>query len=371
MRRADTGFNPATGAFVAQIEATPKILTDAWDANKGTASTLYYFTKILEATAGAKYGPADSVSTLWNEGTYWANNVTSVTPDGEASVYTYIREAAPIAYRFPFSFWRSGIEFDKRQIDFLANAQNARYDMIQTEFNAKFKDMMNVQNLQMLGVAPHGLGTWDAINLNWGIFGLRTITNNANPYYSITPRPVTGELNCINVAGAVIPADGMYATFSNWQSLIRANNEPTPGLIIAPETSRQNFVAEMVNVYASGPGAGARVVAAQSGGDNSTDFRFRFDQVDFMEWGVNLSVIFEPNLPGAGAGAANNEFLLLNPSTWELIYIPDAYYSFDQFREGAQNNPNVFWSNIYLHWALHMKVPKSQGRFTTVTLPVI
>jgi hypothetical protein len=372
LRLAQTAYNPATGAYTAQIEAVTKILGMAWDANKASASTLYYFSKILQNTPEAKFGPVEDVSTVWEEGTYWDINTNSVTPDGELSNYTYTREGPPINYRIPYSYWRNGIEFTKRQIDFLANARNARYDTIQTEFNQKFKNFMWVQNRMLLfapGAPAYGTGTFLPADQIWDIFGMRFIMNNAAAYYSTAVRPVTGELNCINVAGTVIPANGMYATFSAWQSLVRANNEPVPELLIACENSRQNFVAEMVNVYAGGPGgAGARAVNMN---EPNAGLRFAFDGVDFMEWGNQLSIIFEPLMPGGGPATATNEFLFINPSTWELKWIPGAYYDYDQFREGGQNNPNIFWSNMYLHWVLHMMVPKGQGRFTTVTLPAV
>lgn len=369
MRLAQTAYNPATGAYTAQIEAVTKITGMAWDANKSSASTLYYFSEILRNTPDAGFGPVDNVSTVWEENTYWTANTNSVTPDGELSNYTYTREGPPTNYRVPYSFWRNGIEFTKRQIDFLADAKNARYDTIQTEFNQKFKNFMTVQNRMILnapGAPAYGTGAFLPADQVWDIFGMRNITNNANPYYTTAVRPVTGELNCVNVAGAVVPANGMYQTFSTWQSLVRANNEPVPELLIAPENSRGNFVSEMVNVYAT---AGARAVQANQGGSNMTDFRFAFDGVDFMEWGNKLKIIFEPLMPGGGASTATNEFLFLNPSTWELKWIPGAYYDFDPFEKGGQNNPNMFWSNIYLHWVLHMMVPKGQARFTTVTLP--
>lgn len=373
-RLAQSAYNAATGAYTAQIEAVTKILGLAWDANKSSASTLYYFSEILKNSEG-KYGEVDNVSTVWEEGTYWTNNTNSVTPDGELSNYVYTREGAPTNYRVPYSYWRNGIEFTKRQIDFLADAKNARYDTIQTEFNQKFKNFMWVQNRMLLfapGAPAYGTGTFMPADLVWDIFGMRYITNNANPYYTTAIRPVTGELNCVNVAGTVIPANGMYATFSNWQSLVRANNEPAPELLIAPEVARQNFVTEMINVYAGGPGgAGARAVNASQGGSNMTDFKFMFGGIDFVEWGLGLKVIMEPLMPGTGASAADNEFLFLNPDTWELKWIPGAYYDFDSFEKGGQNNPNIFYSNIYLHWVLHMMVPKGQARFTNVQLPAV
>jgi hypothetical protein len=373
MRLASTAYNPVTGAYTAQIEAVTKILDTSWDANKTTASTLYYFEKALSASDSAIIGGIDDVSTVWEEGTYWANNTNSVTPDGELSVYTYTREGPPLNYRIPYSFWRIGVEFTKRQIDYLANASLSRYDLIQTEFNMKIKNLMGVQNRMLLnapGAPAYGTGTFLVPDQIWDIFGMRNILNNANPFYT-NVRPVTLELSCINTAGAVIPVDGMYATFSAWQSLARANNEAVPTLLFAPENARQNFVSEMVNVYASGPGAGARVVAANQGSSNMTDFKFHFDNVDFMEWGNGIGVVFEPLLPGGGAGVAGNEFLFVNPDNWQWKWHNDHYYTFDPFEKGGQNNPNMIWTNGYMHWVLGLDTPKGQERHTNVTLPVI
>lgn len=370
MRLAQTAYNPITGAYTAQIEAITKILDMAWDANKATASSLYYFSQILQGTSDAVYGPVDDVSTVWEEGTYWLNNANSVTPDGELSNYTYFREGAPTNYRIPYSFWRVGIEFTKRQIDFLANSKNPRYDLIQTEFNAKYKNMMWVQNRMLVnpvGAPAYGTGTFLPADQIWDIYGYRYIMNNANPYYTIAPRPVTGELNCVNVGAAAIPAGGLFATISGWQSQVRNNNEPIPPVVFACENSRQNFVADMVNVYA----ATGQLVAANQGGGNMKDFGFLFEGVDFIEWGNKMVVIFEPLLTGGGATAANNEFYLVNPSDWEWKWIPGANYDYDEFEKGGQNNPNIFWSNMYLHWVLHMKVPKGQLRAINQTLPAI
>jgi len=370
MRLASTAYNPITGAYTAQIEAVTKILDTAWDANKASASTLYYFSEMLQASDSAIYGGIDEVSTVWEEGTYWANNTNSVTPDGELSNYVYFREGPPLNYRVPYSFWRTGVEFTKRQIDYLANASLSRYDAIETEFNMKIKNLMTVHNRMLVGDGVYGTGTFLPVDQIWDIFGMRTIMNNANPFYT-NARPLTGELSCVNVANVVIPADGMFATFSGWQSLVRANNEGAPTVIIAPETARQNFVAEMVNVYASGGGGGARAVVGNQGGTAMNDFSFKFNSVDFIEWGNGLGVIFEPLLPGGGPGVAGNEFLFINPDTWEWKWHNNHYYSFDEFEKGGQNNPNLIWTNGYLHWVLHMKVPKGQARFTNVTLPVI
>lgn len=370
MRLASTAYNPVTGAYTAQIEAVTKILDTSWDANKTTASTLYYFEKALSASDSAVVGGIDDVSTLWEEGTYWANNTNSVTPDGELSAYTYTREGAPLNYRVPYSFWRIGVEFTKRQIDYLANASLSRYDLIQTEFNMKIKNLMGVQNRMVLGVATppfgYGTGAFSVPDQVWDIFGIRTILNNANPFYT-NVRPFTGELSCVNVAGTVIPAGGMYATFGGWQSLVRANNEAVPTLLFAPETCRQNFLNEMINVNANT----ANVVTANQGGGNMTDFQFRFNKVDYIEWGNSLSVVFEPLLPGAGPGVAGNEFLFVNPDNWQWQWHNDHYYTFDPFEKGGQNNPNLIWTNGYLHWVLKLDTPKGQARFTNVTMPVI
>ena len=127
----------------------------------------------------------------------------------------------------------------------------------------------------------------------------------------------------------------------------------------------------MVNVYASGQGAGAINVNANQGGSNMTDFKFNFDKVDFIEWGNGINVILEPLMPGSGAGVADNEFLFINPNDWEWKWHNNRYYTFDPFEKGGQNNPNIIYSNGYMHWMLHEKNPKGQLRATTVTVPVI
>jgi hypothetical protein len=374
MRLASTAYNPVTGAYTAQIEAVTKILDVAWDAGKATATTLYYFEKALEQSAEGLVGGIDEVSTVWEEGTYWYSNTNSVTPDGELSTYTYTREGAPKSYKVPYSFWRIGIEFTQRQIDYLANASLSRYDLVQTEFNMKTKNLMNVHNRMLInpvGAPAYGTGTFLLADQIWDIFGLRYHLNNANPFYT-NVRPGSGELNCVNVPAGVIPANGMYATFSNWQSQVRANNEAAPTLLIAPEICRQNFVSEMINVYAGGPGgAGARAVGANQGGQNMTDFKFNFDHVDFIEWGNGINVILEPLMPGTGAGQADNEFLFVNPNDWEMKWHNNRYYTFDPFRAGGQNQPNIIWSNGYLHWVLHGKNPKGQLRAVSQTVPVV
>ena len=369
MRTASTILG--AGVLGTMIEAVSTILDDCWDANKSNANTLYYLQEAIKAsdTGSVRTLEQGEISTMIERGTYWDNNQMTVTFDSEQPNYNYVREGPPREYMYPYSCSRDGIQFTRMQIEFLANSPNRRYDLIQTEFNAKMKGFMTWQNRQILfapGAPALGTGAYVPAFDIWDIYGARQILNNATLYYNVA-RPGTGELWCTNTAGTVVGANGLYPQISRWQSAARNNNEPVPTILVAPEWSRQNFISEMQNVYASAA-AGVRQVFATQDNNN---LRFRFDGVDFMEWGNEFGVIFEPLMPGGGAQAVNNEFLFINPNYVDVKYLPGRDFAFDPFDKGGMANPNVYFTNIYLGWVVHWKVPKAHQRHTGVTLPAV
>ena len=326
------------------FEYVDPYLNDAWFNNQDSAHFLAYMMELMPGVSGAKFGANPSVSGPMLHGAYKMAGANSVEFAGENADYNYTKEGGYEDFYVPISQSHVGLEFSVEQINLVGNATQRRVDIIEDEKREKLRQLMVWQNRLMLGSADGTVGTGNWIpgrNTN-DVWGLRSILNNANTYYG-NARPGTGELNAVNLAGQAIAANQAMNVFTSWQQLVRNNRRATPTLFVCTDLLLPWLESEGINPWGN-------VNRAIRMNISSNEPMYNHQENNWVSYGNKFQFVLDPEMPGSGAGHADNEFLLINPSLLDMYYLDGYFYNDPVFREGVKLQPLQVWSNIFIHF---------------------
>lgn len=339
-------------------------LGKAFDAVKKNFETAWKLPIILNSTGGDGYwGPAKGISGPVQSNSYDDNDVNHAEFGGEFDDYDYHMRGGRTPYKWAFSQNRNGIKFSSEMIEYNANAEIRRAEIMENEETDTMKECMERINHLLLGVNGIGTGNFIFGHNTPDIWGLRTIALNTNPYYDINPRPA--ELNFVNQNGIAPPANGFASEMFRVQELVAANHEPLPILLIAPLSCRRYMLHENIN-----PMRSINIDVSKS--QTSWDEGVIQNEVKMTYLNNEIFVIYDADMPGSGPGHADNEFLLLNPEKIEVQYMPGRFLEKPYYKTWEQtSNPLTYVGDIFFWFYLHVMSPKSHAYMYEYTLPVI
>lgn len=341
-------------------------LGKAFDAVKRNFETAWKLPQILSQVEGGYWGNPEGLSGPAVTNSYDNDGQNYATFGGELDAYTYANRLGKIPYTLYYSQSHVPIQFTSEQLEYVDAAEIRRAQIREDEERKAMREAMEWINCQLLGVACNGtnVGTGNFIvgHNTPDIWGFRTILNNANAYYSVNPRPP--ELNAINQTGITIAANNLYAEIARIMELVAAGNNEIPWLGIFPATWRRYFVSEQINPWRS---------INRDVNFTLTDWNkgFAIDQINFGYWGNDLYPIFENAMPGSGPGAADNEWMLLNPSKIQVVTMPNRFLNTPVYMQGGPAQPNTWYANMDIWYYMHVSDPACQAYMTSYTLPAI
>jgi hypothetical protein len=335
-------------------------LYDAWFANQDSANLFFALHDLLPGAPGSKYGVNPRPNGYALDGFYRRSGANSAEHAGPDVDYNYTKEQGNIPFEMYMSQARVGLEFSQDEVDMLGNATDGLFDAIEDEKSEKVRQLLTMRNAELY----NGNGQFVPARRTCNYWGLRTILDwQANWYYNIA-RPGTGELNNTLINSATIPANGLMAGIEVFRNMVRMLQRPAPKFHIMNPSWIPLWIAEGIN-----PWADTNRFVTYNIKDGEGGFRHR--ELTFISYGEGYQFCFDPDCPGSGPSAVDNELIILNLSYIDLLWRSNYYWNDPEFEKGTKLRPLEHWANIWDHSWFRMRDPLRHIYVRNITLPAV
>jgi hypothetical protein len=348
-----------TGAAIPGYVDT--YLQDAWFANQDSAHLFFALHDLLPVSPGSKYGVNPKMNNYALQGFYRKSGAQSAEHAGPDIDYNYTKEGGNIPFEMYMSQTRVGLEFSQDEVDMLGNSVDGYFDAIEDEKREKVLQLLTLRNPELL----NGNGQFIPAKRTTNYWGLRTILDwQANSYYNIA-RPGTGELNNVLINAMNIPANGLMPAVEILRNLVRMYNRSAPKFMIMNPSWIPLWISEGINPW----GDTNRFVNYTIMNSEGPGFRHR--DLTFTAYGENYIFCFDPDMPGTGPSAADNELIILNLGLIDLLWRSNYYWNDPDFEKGTKLQPLQHWANIWDHSWFRLRDPLSHIYARAITLPAV